>query len=121
MVTEQRAHQRFRTYRPVRIMPAHRHHPLEILTKDLSLGGARCVSPTLVPVGSKVHAELLLAAGEPPVRAEGQIAWFRTIPESEQFELGIAFERLSDRDRQRLSSCLNRLSHRLASEVSPVV
>ena len=117
MVTERRAHQRFRTYRPVRVIPAHRHS-LEILTKDLTLGGARCISPSLVPVGTRIHVELLLTAGEPPVRASGQVAWFRMIPESEQFELGLAFEGVSDHDQQRLSHCLSRLSHRSLSEAS---
>lgn len=116
MVTEQRVHQRFRTFRPVRILPARRHHPFEILTKDLSLGGARCISPALIEDGTEVHVELLLHAGEPPVRADGRVSWFRTIPESEQFELGICFQEMSSQDRSRLSHCLGRLSHRLLAE-----
>jgi hypothetical protein len=72
-------------------------------------------------VGTKLHVEVLLHAGEPPIRADGQIAWFRTIPESEQFELGLTFQHIADRDRQRLSGCLHRLSHRLTAEISAVV
>ena len=103
---------RFRAYLPVRLHKANPPQVIETLTKDISLGGLRCVSPTLCPVLTEMGVELVLSAGEEQLSVRGKAAWFLTIPESEQFDFGIAFADLSPQDKRRLSVYLERLSHR---------
>ena len=85
---------------------------IETLTKDLGLGGLRCISPSVCPVSTEVGVELVLSTGEEHLSVRGKTAWFQTIPESDQFDLGIAFLELSPQDKRRLSVYLERLSHR---------
>ena len=112
MGEERRKAQRTRTYRPVRLRIPGTLHVIETLTRDLTADGMRCLSPSVVPVDTDVEIELKVAAGEELV-FRGQAVWFRTIPESEQFDLGISFHDIPTRDKRRLSACLDRLSRHL--------
>lgn len=107
---ERRRAPRVRTYRPVRLQFSGTARLLETLTKDLSSGGLRCLSPVSVPVASDLRVELVTFGGEAPLALAGQAVWFRTIPYSDQFELGIAFKELPQDTTSRLSGCLQRLS-----------
>ena len=110
MVQERRRTPRVQAYHPVRL-----HRPgnpliVETLTKDLALGGLRCLSHTVFPVSSEFDLELTLGATEAPLPLKGKAMWFRTIPQSEQFDLGIAFIELSPNIQRRLSAyLLNRM------------
>ena len=95
---------------------------IETLTKDLAVGGLRSLSPTALPVSSGVRIELVLSGERQPIQVRGRVAWFRTIPESDQFDLGIAFDDLSDDDKRRLSAYLERVSiHSPLVEPSPAL
>ena len=114
MGEERRATPRIRAYRPVRLHHAGIPRVVETLTKDLALGGLRCVSPILFPISTEVNVELMLSSGAEPLAMRGRAAWFCTIPHSEQFDLGISFLDLPSADKRRLSVYLDRLSSQSA-------
>ncbi|MBI3331121.1 MAG: PilZ domain-containing protein [Candidatus Omnitrophica bacterium] len=103
---ERRAYTRLKLYYPVRLYPGHSTRVVETLTKDLAAGGCRSLSATVIPVASELRVELQLPSGREPVTARGRAVWFRSIPESEQFDVGIIFSDLSAADKRRLSACL---------------
>ena len=104
---------RFRAYRPVRIQKPGTGQVVETLTKDLAIGGMRCLTPTLFPVSTELFLELVLSTGEEPFSVRGRAAWFQMIPHSEQFELGISFVDVSIPNQRRLSAYIARLSSHL--------
>lgn len=110
MTPERRATPRLRVYDPVRFYASGSPRPVETLTKDLAVGGLRSVSTRAFPVSTRLHIELMLPHGQELLSFYGRTAWFRTIPDSDQFEVGIAFTEISDRDKRRLSAYLVRLS-----------
>ena len=79
---------------------------VETLTKDLAVGGCRSLSAIVFPVASELRVEVVLPQGRAPITAKGQAVWFRSIPESEQFDVGIIFSDISEEDKRRLSACL---------------
>ena len=107
---ERRRAPRIRTYRPVRLHMPGGPKVVETLTKDLASGGVRCLSPVSVPVASELQVELVLSSGEEPLAIKTQTVWFRTIPYSDQFELGMAFRDVSPASMRRLSGYLQCLS-----------
>ena len=88
---------------------------LETLTKDLSSGGVCCLSPIPLPVFTEVRLQISLGTGEEPLEVRGKAVWLRTIPHSDQFDIGIAFLDLHPLTKRRLSVCLERLSNQLSS------
>ncbi|MBI3996280.1 MAG: PilZ domain-containing protein [Candidatus Omnitrophica bacterium] len=119
MGEERRAASRVQLYLPVRVAKAGYAQPIETLTKDLGIGGLRCLSSTVLPVTTPVDVELVLSGGQDAVTIRGRIAWFRTIPESEQFEVGISFLETSPQIKRRLSMYLDRLTHSAVSSETP--
>ena len=115
MTSERRANPRLRVYDPIRIYASGSPRPVETLTKDLAVGGLRSVSTKPFSVSTKLHIELMLPQGQGLLSLHGRTAWFRTIPDSDQFELGVAFTEMSDLDKRRLSAYLLRLSSQTAS------
>jgi len=95
-------------YLPVRLTQLKPTHSLETLTKDLSLEGVRCVSPTSLPVATQVSVELGLSPGTEPITLLGRMAWFRNLPYSEQFDLGITFTEINSQTKRRLSTYIDR-------------
>jgi hypothetical protein len=83
----------------------------QTLTKDVGLGGLRCISQVLTPVGQEMEVELTLPASGEQVRFQGKTVWFRLLPESEQVELGIAFVGAPEEVTRRLAAYLERFSH----------
>ena len=119
MGEERRAASRVQLYLPVRVAKAGHAQPIETLTKDLGIGGLRCLSPTVLPVTTPVDVELVLSGGQDAVTIRGRTAWFRTIPESEQFEVGISFLEMSPQMKRRLSMYLDHLTHSAVSSGTP--
>jgi hypothetical protein len=115
MGEERRTTARIRTYRPLRLQRSRAPGIVETLTKDLAPGGLRCLSSTLVPVASEVDVELVLSRGEEPLTVKGRAVWFQTIPESEQFDIGIQFLDLDPQSKRRLSVYIDRFSSQTAS------
>ena len=107
MEEERRKSPRVRCYLPVRLFSQGDPKLIETLTKDLGIEGLKCLSPALKPVSRPVSLEIDLGAGEEPVSVNAQTVWFQSVPESEQFYLGISFRDLSEKDRERLSKYIN--------------
>ena len=114
MSSERRSAPRFRAYLPVRIQKPGAGQVVETLTKDLGVGGLRCLSSTLFPISAEVSVELMLSKGEEPFSIRGRTVWFRMIPHSEQFDLGIVFFDLPDHSKRRLSAYMDRLASHLS-------
>jgi len=110
MRNERRKTPRVRAYRPIRLQPASASQVVETLTKDLASGGVRCISPTVFPVATELSVELHLVGGQEPITLRGEAVWFQTIPNSEQFEVGIAFRTVPAPTLRRLSVCLEEIS-----------
>ena len=110
MVQERRSSQRFRAYLPVRLHQPGGPQVVETLTKDLGVGGFRCLNSTLCPISTELGVDLVLSTGNEQLSLRGKTVWFRTIPESEQFDFGIAFVDLSPETKRRLSAYLDYLS-----------
>ena len=108
--TERRRAPRVRVYRPVRLRKPSLPPVFETLTKDLSLDGMRCLSPTWFPVSSDLNVELTLSDGEEPLSVTGRTMWFRVIPHSDQFEIGFSFQHMPTQTKRHLSSYLDRLA-----------
>ena len=110
MDPERRSAPRIRAYRPVRLIHPGSPQVVETLTKDLAVGGLQCLSPAVFPVSTEFTIELVLSAGDEPLAARGRTVWFRSIPHSEQFDLGIVFSELSQQNKRRLSGYLEHLA-----------
>ena len=110
MMDERRSVSRIRADRPVRLYHLGTNQVVETLTKDLAPGGMRCLSSTLFPVSTELNLELVFSDGEEPFMVRGRTVWFRTIPQSEQFDLGIAFLDIPPANKRRLSVYLDRLA-----------
>ena len=115
---ERRSAPRVRAYHPVRLQKPNNPQVVETLTKDLSLGGIRCLSAAIFPVSSDVNVNLILSTGEESLSVKGRAVWFRMIPYSEQFDLGISFGMISPYNKRRLSVYIDNLSEKSAT-VSP--
>ena len=100
---ERRTSPRVQAYRPVRVHKTTAPRVIESLTKDLSAGGVRCLSPTMIPVSTPVTVDIVLSNSHDTFTVTGKAMWFRMIPHSEQFDLGIAFSDLSPQNKRRLS------------------
>ena len=110
MVLDRRDAPRFRAYHPVRLQKPGMPQIVETLTKDLGMGGVRCISPTLFPVSTEVNVDVVLSTGEEPFSVRGRTVWFQMIPHSEQFDIGIAFLELDAHNKRRLSAYIDHLS-----------
>ena len=116
MNEERRLSPRIRAYRPVRLQRPNSHEPIQTLTKDIGGNGLRCVISDVVPVSTELSVELILSDGEQPLVTRGQAMWFRMLPHSDQFDLGISFIDQSPQNKRRLSVYLERLSSKLSSD-----
>ncbi len=110
MTTERRRFLRLPCLLPVRIVPRGEHRAIETLTKTVSLGGLKCISPVERPVSTPVTVELSIGPGREPILLQGHVAWFEGLPHTDQFHLGIAFDGLDDRMLVHLSRYLDRIS-----------
>ena len=83
---------------------------IETLTKDLSLSGLRCLSPSSKPPTSKVSLEITLGKGARPFSLQARVVWYETVPNSHQFYMGLAFDHLTEANSKRLSRYIEKLS-----------
>lgn len=95
---------------PVRLYPHGEAKVIETLTKDLSVGGLRVLSPIPRPLATRFSIEFALGAGEEPLSLAGQLMWFQVLPYSEQYYFGFAFEDVSENTSIRLSRFIERIS-----------
>lgn len=110
MDQERRRFQRASCLLPVRLYPKQESRVIETLTKDLSVGGLRCVSQHERQIGMPLSVELMLEPGERPLTLRGHVAWSRPIQESEQYDLGVSFHAFPESTKKRLSTYIDFLS-----------
>jgi c-di-GMP-binding flagellar brake protein YcgR len=72
------------------------------LTRDISPGGVRLVTNTLLPVETLLTMEIVLARLNRAVRAMGVVRWTRSVSGEEMFESGIEFTQISPEDKMLL-------------------
>lgn len=103
MSSERRLNQRLKVYVPVRV--SRPGSPVvETLAKDIGVGGLRCLSPSVTPVGSEMALEISLPGSPDVAFVRGRTVWFRVLPDSGQFDLGIVFVEVSERTQRLLST-----------------
>ena len=107
---ERRSSSRIRAYRPVRLQIPSTLRIMETLTKDLSVGGICCISTVPFPVTAELNLEIGLSTGREPIMLRGKMSWFRMLPHSDQFDIGMSFVNPSAQDIRRLSTYLGRLA-----------
>ena len=75
------------------------------------------MSPKPVPVASNTRLELMLTTTQEPLTLRAVVRWFRSMPYSDQFELGLAFENLSEPSARRLSTYLGRIGGNILEHI----
>jgi len=110
MRQERRAVPRLQCYLPIRLFLLGQRRLIQTLTKDLGLGGLRCLSPVVTPASTPLSLELTLGAGHRPVSLRAQVVWIKEVPHSDQFQFGLSFQELSEEDTKLLSTYLTKLS-----------
>lgn len=70
---------------------AGRSKGIKASTRDISLGGARLISPKLYPVDTVMRIEINLSKSGQIVKLDGIVRWSKESPEREAFELGVEF------------------------------
>jgi hypothetical protein len=115
MMSERRHHTRVASHLPVKLDWQDGRGAIETLTTDIGAGGVRCLSPLSRPVSAPVSIELTIGSSHDPILAKATVSWFQPIPGSEQFYLGITFDRLSDRYSKYLSGYIAKISRRIIS------
>jgi hypothetical protein len=70
---------------------ASRSTGIKAITRDLSLGGARIISPKEYPVDTVMRIEINLSKSEQIVKVDGIVRWTELSPDGETYELGIEF------------------------------
>ena len=84
------------------IPPRPRYQFTAVLPEDLSEGGLRVRSRQCFPIQSRLLVNLDTETGAPLIRAAGQVVWVARAPHLDQWEAGIPFSDLHDRDRLQL-------------------
>jgi c-di-GMP-binding flagellar brake protein YcgR len=74
----------------------------QLLSADLSEGGARLSSPEFFPLESLVLLDLETPRSAEPIRAVGRVAWAEHVANEDRWRLGVEFAELSDEARSRL-------------------
>jgi len=75
---------------------------LNALTKDISPGGIRLTTNTLLPVNTLIKMDVVLSRRRRVVHAVGIVRWARTVYDEEMFEIGIEFTQISPDDKMLL-------------------
>ena len=76
----------------------------QIVSKDVSEGGARFIVYERLMKGTKLDVQLEAPFDSMPMFAKGEVAWIKKIGDenSKAFEVGIIFKNISQNDQKRL-------------------
>lgn len=64
---------------------------IKAITRDLSLGGARILSPKSYPVDTVMRIQINLKKSGQVIKLDGIVRWSRISPDEETYELGVEF------------------------------
>jgi c-di-GMP-binding flagellar brake protein YcgR len=70
---------------------ANRSAGINAITRDISLGGARIISPKSYPVDTVMRFEINLIKSGQIVKLDGIVRWSKHSPNEDTYELGIEF------------------------------
>ena len=83
-------------------IPQSPNRVLQLISEDLSEGGARLSSPEFLPVDSRVLMDLDPPRPDEPIRAMGRVVWVERVPYAAQWRVGLEFDELSQSTRAQL-------------------
>ena len=115
MPPERRRYHRIPCVLPVRLLVRGASYPIETLSKNLSLGGLKCLCPAQQAISTPVNVELALGRDPNALSVPAVVSWFQAIPQSEQFFVGLTFDNLSSENRRILSMYINRSTSKLSA------
>ncbi|HUU36820.1 MAG TPA: PilZ domain-containing protein [Candidatus Desulfaltia sp.] len=75
---------------------------INALSKDISPGGVRIMTNTLLPVNTLLKIEIVLSNRRRRLHTMGVVRWARSVYEEELYEMGIQFSRISPEDKMLL-------------------
>ena len=75
---------------------------LQLLSEDLSEGGARLSSPEFLPLDSRGLLDLETPRPDEPIRAMGRVVWVEQVPYAAQWQVGVEFGELTKSARTQL-------------------
>jgi len=65
---------------------------IEVVTRDLSIGGARIHSPVPFELGTVLRLKIELVRSRETIRLKGQVKWVKRDETENVFELGVEFD-----------------------------
>ncbi|MGB5833861.1 MAG: PilZ domain-containing protein [Thiohalocapsa sp.] len=105
LANESRLYVRVRYRDPVLVQPLGTHpamHSFYLLADDLSEGGLRLLSPTVIPVDADLLLDIEVHRAKAPIRAVGRVLWVAKADSGDLWNTGVRFTELSDPDKTRL-------------------
>ena len=76
-------------------------NPREAVSSDVSLGGLRLMTPTVLENGTLLDLEILLGEDESnPIHADGEVVWQSKISNT-SFETGVMIKGMPEADKKR--------------------
>ena len=114
---DRRQFPRIATYLPVRVRLPRTGRYLQTLTKDVSVGGMRCMVEGQPAINDMVMMELPLYKEVMPLHTRASVAWVRPITAG-QSVVGVRFGELTAAERAALTAYLEQLTPQPASSAA---
>lgn len=76
---------------------------------NISSGGLFFKTDRPMPVGTMLYMSLEIAAGEPPLKAVGEVVWNRPVGGPDPAGVGVSFIQIEENERERLAKFLDGL------------
>lgn len=97
---------RLEQYLKVRFYFGDNTQPVQVYTKDISLGGIHIHSP--LSIDQRYQFPMLVYISDEPVRVIARVAWQRQQENSTDWEMGLEFVQIKDSDRERIAQFLKK-------------
>lgn len=75
--------------------------PRDALTADISAGGLRLMTPTVLEPGTPLDLGIYLAESDVPIKAEGEVVWQTKLSDT-SYETGVLIRHIADPDKKKL-------------------
>ena len=80
----------------------------ETKTVDIGTGGIGFVSSSKIPLNKRIAIELDISEEQEPVLVIGKVKWVHPISKTEQYRIGMTFERMLGGSISKLKECLQK-------------
>ena len=114
MSAERRQAVRIRCLLPVQLSVQGSRRMVSTLTKDLSIRGARLLSPHQLDHNTHLALDLLLDAELPLLHLQGLSVWNQPVGQGEQFLVGVSFQNVPEKYTRLLSGYIESKKEYLA-------